>query len=327
MKAQAAIDLMSDQKAQHLALSFVGWANESGRHSKLAAGFARYAQALMRIDNAAPEPGGVIDSAFLQKLFTTEEIRSMGVLAQYLTETGLLTANNQVRLEASLQRLVERQLQEVVGKSWEMDVKGFHRFMQAKEKPLSLRSVKAYLNVAIQLLKHSEVNRAAELSDAALEKYLRKYPGSTASASAFVSYLRAAGVVALHLRKKAGQPPTAAYRAKEVRRIQDRLKYVAQRHERLPLIAKLVSLLFGARLEYVLQLRMDQLMVSASGARLLLKDKWVDAPDEVAALVCEIAAGSSLTQESSERWVFPGRMASDHLSTAAVQYHLSKLKA
>lgn len=327
VKARAAIDLMSDQQTQHLTLSFVGWANESGRHSKLGAGFARYAQALMRVDNAVPASGGVIDSAFLQKLFTTEEIRSMGILAQYMIETGLLTANNQARLEASLQRLVERHLQEVVGKSWEMDVNGFHRFMLAKKKPLSLRSVKAYLNVAIQLLQHSKVNRAAELSNAALKKYLRKSPGSTASASAFVSYLRSTGVVALRLQKKVGQSPTLAHRAKEVRRIQDRLEYVVQRHERLPLIAKLVSLLFGARLEYVLQLRMDQLAVSASGARVLLKDEWVDAPEEFAALVHEMAAGPSPTQESGERWVFPGRMASDHLSTAAVQYHLNKLNA
>jgi len=327
VKAQAAIDLMSDQQSQHLTLSFVGWANESGRHSKLAAGFARYAQALMRIDYAVTASCGAIDSKFLLKLFTTEEIRSMGILAQYMTEAGLLTANNQVRLEASLQRLVERQLQEVAGKSWEIDVTGFHRFMQAKEKPLSLRSVKVYLNVAIQLLQHSKVNRAAELSNAALEKYLRKSPGSTASASAFISYLRATGVIALHLQKKAGQSPTVVHRAKEVRRIQDRLESVAQRHERLPLIAKLVSLLFGARLEHVLQLRMDQLAVSASGARVLLKDEWIDVPEEVAALVHEMAAGSSPTQDSGERWVFPGRMASDHLSTAAVQYHLNKLSA
>jgi hypothetical protein len=59
----------------------------------------------------------------------------------------------------------------------------------------------------------------------------------------------------------------------------------------------------------------------------LLKDEWIDVPEEVAALVHEMAAGSSPTQDSGERWVFPGRMASDHLSTAAVQYHLNKLSA
>lgn len=327
VKAQAAVDLMADQQVQHLTLSFVGWANDSNRESKLAAGFARYAQALMRIDNAVAASGCAIDSKFLQKLFTTEEIRSMGILAQYMNEAELLTANNQARLEASLQRLVERQLQEVAGQSWEVDVKGFYRFMQAKEKPLSLRSVKVYLNVAIQLLQHSKVSRAAELSDTALEKYLRKSPGSTASASAFVSYLRATGAASLRVQKKRGRPPTAAQRAKEVRRIQDRLEQVVQRQERLPLIAKLVSMLFGARLEHVLQLRLDQLAVSASGARVLLKGEWVDAPDEVAALVREMAAGSPQAQKSGEEWVFPGRMTSDHLSTAAVQYHVSKLKA
>lgn len=327
VKAQAAIDLMSCEQAKLLTLSFVGWANESSRHSKLAAGFARYAQALMRIDSASLASGCAIDSIFLQKLLTTEEIRSMGILAQYMNEAELLTVNNQVRLEASLQRLVERQLLDVAGRSWEEDVKGFHRFMQARDKPLSLRSIKAYLNVAIQFLQHSKVNRAAELSNEALERFLRKSPGSTASASAFVSYLRATGLVALHLQKKASQPPTAAHRAKEVRRIQDRLEYVVQRYERLPLIAKLVSLLFGVSLEQVLQLRLDQLAVSASGARVLLADEWIDAPEAVVALVHEMAAGSSLEQESGERWVFPGRMASDHLSTAAVLYHLNKLNA
>ncbi|REG18872.1 hypothetical protein C8D01_3544 [Simplicispira sp. 110] len=329
VKAQAAIDLMSDQQAQQLTLSFVGWANGSGRESKVAAGFARYAQALMRIDNAVSVTGGDIDDKFLQKLFTTEEIRSMGILAQYMNETGLLTANNHERLQTSLERLIERQLLEVAGKSWESDVRGFYRFMQAKEKPLSLRSIKVYLHVAIQLLQHSQVSRAAYLSDTALEQYLRKSPGSTASASAFVSYLRATGSVSLRLQiqKKAGQLPTAAHRAREVRRIQDRLEHVVRRHERLPLIAKLVSILFGARLEHVLQLRMDQLALSASGAKVFLKDEWVDAPQEVAALMREMAARPSSAQESGESWVFPGRMASDHLSTAAVQYHLDKLNA
>jgi len=327
VKAQAAIDLMVNQQMQQLTLSFVAWASDSGRESKLAKGFGRYAQALMRIDNAASSQDCAIDSVFLQKLFTTEEIRSIGILAQYMKETGLLTANNEARLEASLKRHIEHQLQDVAGKSWETDVRGFYRFIQAREKPLSLRSVKVYLNVAIKLLEHSKVSRAAQLSDTTLQRYLRKSPGSVASASSFISYLRATGAVSLRLQKKATFPPTPAQRAKEVRRIQDRLGQVIQHHERLPLIAKLVSLLFGAPLEHVLQLRVNQLAVSTSGAWVCLKDEWIEAPEDVEALVRELAKGHPQKQEFGEGWVFPGRMALDHLSAAAVKYHLDKFNA
>lgn len=325
VKAQSAADMMADSRAQHLALGFVGWGNDSGRENIVATSFARYAQALMRIDNAVAGSDAAIDNAFLLKTFTTEELRSMGLLTQYFGETGILTADGRARDEATLERLIERQLTAVEGKPWAQDVQRFYKSLQARERPLSLRTFKSYLNVAIQMLEHSKVTRAAQLTKATVEKYLRKSPGSAASATAFISFLRDSRLVSIELVMGAKAPPNLKQSAKQVRRLQDRLQEVRERRSRLPLIAKLLAVLFGSTLEEVLRMRMDQLQVHGDGARVLLNDKWIDAPEEIAGLVCELAQVADKGVPTGQAWVFPGRMVSDHLSAAAVKYHLDKL--
>lgn len=326
VKAQAAADLMVDSKAQSLALGFVGWGNQNGRESMVAAGFARYAEALMRIDNEVAGLAVAIDNSLLLKVFTTEQIRSMGLLAQYFGETGLLTADGQARAEASLERLIKRQLKGVEGKPWAEDVLRFYKSLQVRDKPLSLRTFKSYLNVAIQLLEHSKVSRAEQLSTEAVKKYLRKSPGSAASSTAFLGFLRDARIATIELEASTkASGPNLKQRAKAVRRLQDRLKKVQDRRSRLPLIAKLLAILFGATLENVLRMRMEQLAVLRKGARVHLNENWIDVPAEIAGLIGELAAGRGDQAPAGDSWVFPGRMASDHMSAAAVKYHLEKM--
>lgn len=324
-KAEAAVRLMAAQQVQRLTVGFVGWANQAGRESMAAAGFSRYLDALIRIDNALTGSDAEVDNAVLMELFTTEELRSMGMLAQYLGDEGLLTADSDQRLEASLNRLVSKKLQDIEGKPWAEDVRRFHRFLLAREKPLSLRTIKSYLNAAIQLLKLSGVASASQLTQANVDRYFKKFPGSKASSTVFFSYLRGIGSVSVQGGKAKTRPTNLRQRAKQVRRIQDRLAEVTARRDRVPLVAKLLSILFGVPLEYVLRMRHEHLDVTPSDERIFLKNDWLAVPEEIVGLVRELTAAPESQKQSGRSWVFPGRLVSDHLSTEAVKYHLEKL--
>lgn len=320
-RRQAAVQpMLETPQAKQLHAEFTHWGNNTHRASKVATNASRYLEFIMRIDNAL-QRGQQLGQELLMQEFSTEELRRMGLLAQFLAEQGTLQLDSTARRQRSDLNLIQNKLQSSVGQSWGNALQGFNAAMDAQPKELNVRSRKAYLHAAISLLGDANVRRAEQLTQACVDGFIRKKPGLRASLGPFLTYLaQQHGLVLKTPRKKAISPPSLLPQARAVRALMDALAGGISEAARLALTAALLAKLLNADLEKILQLRhMD--VIWPTGDCIRLDGQWLQLPEAVWPIVRALEAPPGTNGNS---WAFPGRSFTDCLSTAAVNYHRRK---
>lgn len=316
--------VLGTEQAIKLHADFTRWCNESNRSSKLAANASRYLQFIVRI-NIALETGSLpLSQELLLQIFSSQEFRQMGLLAQFFAEQGLLHVNAAERRSRSDQSLVLKKLRSCSHQSWGGDVQRFDASFATRTKPLNVRSRKAYLHAAISLLTSAKVESAHQLQQPAVDGLLRRTPGLRASLTPFLSHLAFQHGLALKLpAKKKVQPASLVAQAREVRAILDALAGDISRSARLALTASLIAKLLNAPLSRVLQLRHADVNWS-SADQMRLQGKWLQLPTELVPIVSALQSPQYANGMDIDPWVFPGRILVDTLSVVAVAYHMKK---
>ncbi|MCA0215531.1 MAG: hypothetical protein LCH79_20455 [Proteobacteria bacterium] len=315
--------LLTQESVRRLYADFIRWGNDTGRANKLALGAARYLQFLVRLDAALQQRAVPLDESVLVQVFTTEELRRMGLLSQHLAETGLLGDDALARRRRSDERLLAARREAIAGQPWAEDFDRFERALLARTPAISLRTHKAYTHAAMSLLTQASVARAAQVGQQAVDGLLAKKPGMKASLSIFIAHLNALHGLQLKLKSKSSKPVPLVRQAKYVKALLEAIESAPSRPARLALTAKLLSKLLNAPLERILLLRHSDL--DFQGLRKLRLDgRWIELPERLQPILAALPSPKWQAGADADPLVFEGRMLLDSLSTAAVDYQVNR---
>lgn len=321
IKQLGAQQVLESPAVRQLYADFTRWGNETGRASKLAAGASRYLPFLVKLDAALVRENAELHEDLICEVFSTEELRQMGLLAQHMAETGFLTDNAAARRRRSEERLLASKREAIAGQSWAEDIALFEKTLSARELPISMRTRKSYVHAAIALMTQSKVLRASQIGQGAVDSLLARKPGSRASLSAFLTHLSEIYGLRLNLKTKSRKPVPLVRQAKYVRAILDVLASSVDRPAHLALTAKLLSRLFNTPMDRILQLRHSDLD-NADFKRLKLNGKWLELPEQLHPILAALPSSDWRAGVDLDPLLFEGRMLMDSLSTSAVDYHV-----
>lgn len=323
-RRQAAVrPMLETQPARQLHTEFIRWGNETHRASKLAVNASRYLEFIIRIDIAL-QRGHSLGQELLLQTFSTEELRRMGLLSQFLAEQGIFQLDAISRRQRSDHNLIQEKLLASAQQTWGNDIRGFYAALETRPKQLKLRSRKAYLHAAISLLDYANVSRAKELTQISVNGFIRKRPGLRASLTPFLAHLAQLHGMTLRIHaKKVALPPSLLPQARVVRAWMDALTGGISETARPALTAALLARLLNVDLEKVLQLRHSDVSWPV-GDNIRLEGRWLHLPDAVWPIVRAIESPLHSRESDRDPWIFPGRIFTDCLSTAAVAYHVRK---
>lgn len=313
--------LFTQNSVRDLHAEFTRWANNTGRQSKLAAGAARYLQFLAKLDIAIQRRGEPLSEALIVEVFTTEELRQMGLLSQHLAESGLLHDNGLERRRRSEKRLLESKRRSIQNQAWNQDIEIFERELAMRAPAISIRTIRAYVHAAISLLTLAQVAGASQVTQKALDKLVSKKPGLRASVHAFVSHLNHHHDLQLKITPKYIKPIPAVRQAKYVRVLLDGIDSAQSKPTRLALVAKLLSKLLKTPLEQILQLRHSHLDLEHF-RRVKLHGTWIELPQRLHPMLAELPSSRWCDGSDSDPLLFEGRMLMDSLSTSGVGGHV-----
>lgn len=326
-KQEAVQHLLVTDAAKQLHADFIRWGNETERVSSLVMNASRYLQYVMRIDAALQRSIYPLGQEVLLQTFSTEELRQMGLLMQFLAEHGFLKIDAGARRQRSDQNLVEEKLQVSARKSWSGDVQRFDVSLQERAKQLHVRTRRVYLHAAMSLLEHAKVRHAVHLTQTSVDELLRKKPGLRASLTPFLSHLTQLHRLNLKAPKKAAKHSASLLPlARTVRDLLDVLSSDLPRPARLALTATLLKNLFNLTLGEVLRLRHEDVDWKCAD-KIRIRGKWVQLPMNLVPIVRALQFAQHVVGSDAHLWVFPGRVLTDCLSTGSVTYHLRKYLA
>lgn len=300
---------------------FTTWCIEMNRTSNALAKFDSYAKAIARLDAAVP-PGAALDQALIASLFTQEELRRSGLLAQYLGE---------VRLHPSPQALKDRMedrklavlLAGIRGEFFERSVHEYAAHLDSSDRGLSRRTVRTYVEAAVRLWASAFARGSKAITQQEVDWFLRRQAGYRNSVSNYLGFLGASSP-GDRLRVPAKVRPAESIRTARisVEQLLARLKTSDSQRMRGALTAELLAELFGVHLSTIVTLKRGDVREAANGLELKLGE-WILLSGDVANWVREVwEHGGQLPSKSD--WLFRGRVAASPLSVAAVGYHLKQ---
>lgn len=321
VKQLGAQQVLESQAVRQLYADFTRWGNETGRASKLAASAPRYLQFLVKLDAALKRENAELHEDLILEVFSTEELRQMGLLAQHMAETGFLNDDAAARRRRSDERLLASKREAIAGQSWAENIERFEKALSAREPPISLRTRKSYVHAAIALMTQSKVSRASQVGQGAVDSLVARKPGLRASLTAFLTHLGEIHGLRLKLKPKSRKPVPLVRQAKYVRAILDALESDVDRPARLALTAKLLSKLLNTPMDRILQLRHSDLNI-ADFSRLKLNGQWLQLPEQLHPILAALPSSDWRAGVDVDPLLFEGRMLMDSLSTSAVDHHV-----
>lgn len=314
--------LFASTQVQELNAEFTQWCNDSGRASKLAGGASHYLPFLAKLDVALQQQPSVLTRELIVEVFSTEELRQMGILSKFLSETGLLSDDARARRGRSDERLIANMLNAIANQPWANDVYDFQKGLASRESPLALRTHKSYLRAAISLLMHAKVARASHIPQKALNSMIVKTPGQRASLGAFLAYLGTEHGSSLRMQSKPSKRTPTVRQAKYVRRLLDAVEAATERPTRLAITAALLSKLLNAPMEKVLQMRHSDLDLE-NFEQVRLAEKWVKLPERMHPILRALPSEQWKSGLDVDPLLFAGRLWMDGLSVTGAQHHVS----
>lgn len=318
-KIQAAEGLFQTQAVRQLIRDFHDWTDGRGDANKFAANAGRYVAYLAKLDGALADASREPSNAMLMRTFSTEDLRRMGLLTQYLAEIGTLTADGDQRRTNTEMRLIEEKLREATRQPWGAEITKYHAYLvEAREKKLSERSVRVYLSSAISLMRSSGKTETRSLTQSDVEKYLRRTPGARASLSSYLRYVEATTSTRFELVSK--KRPSKVKRGK-IREASVLLKALAAEGSwpaRRGCLARLLSLLYARPVLDIVKLRASDVREYKSGYQIRFHGDWCAIEPEISPGLKQLLSEVAQQRLVHDPWLFPGRSANDHLSPAAV---------
>lgn len=243
----------------------------------------------------------------------------MGLLTQYLAETGLLTADGDQRRANTEMRLIEEKLREAMRQPWGVEITQYHIHMvEARDKKLSERSVRVYLSAAISLMRSTGKTEARSLTQSDVEKYLRRTPGARASLSPYLRYVEAITNNRYKLGSKKRPSKVKRGKIKEASMLLKVLASESSWPARRGCFARLLSLLYARPVLDIVKLKASDVREHNADYQIRFRGDWCTIEPELSPSLKQLLSEVIQQRHVHDPWLFPGRSANDHLSAAAV---------
>lgn len=254
--------------------------------------------------------------------FPADTLRRCGTFTMYLAENGLLDDSTKNRSNRSDTRRLAAMLEEVREKPWKKAIEQYAALLASPERKLSLRTQRAYLRAAVELMHHANVDFSSKLEDVHVAAFLKSKPGYRASLFPWLEFIRNATERKPAIPKRRSvKRPTIAHVAKEVAHLWESIEIAPSKPARRALVAKFIALIYGVPFERVLGLEVDDVVFGVN-PRICLEGDWVSLEQPVAQLLSDLVA--DVTALPRRRKLFPGRLENDGLSVATAHYHLKR---
>jgi len=314
------VELLEQPWVQSLFAGFCAWEGLRKAAGNMTARIDRYAAFFAEIDRNCETPGAVTQRQLFD-VFGGEGLRRGFLAVSFLCDRLALDWDASA-LEAMIEtRRIDQQAQTWRDQPWAAGLQRYVDDLEQRGPPLKRKTVRMYQTAAGGLLEMAGVESPGALTQAHLDRYLKRHPGDSANLSAFVRHLREHSGLALKLQKKGGTPLSKKDR-RLVQRVQSltmRLDTETDERRAKALLAALLAVLYQVPIKDVLAASAAD-VAEQSGALVLwsgvrdvrvggrladLFRRWIPMP---------YGAGSGL--------LFAGRNSVQPLSYDTVRYHL-----
>ena len=309
-------EMMSQPWARALFQEFCGWDGLTRMAGNMTRRIDAYAACFSVIDRHCASRDA-LGQDLLLRLFGAEGLRRHHVVVRFLVgrlalnwEPGRTEAFTEAgRAEALLAAADER--------PWGPVLRAYHDHL-VRDPALRPETIRLYLNAADGLLRQAGHADLAFLTQADVERYLRRKPGQRASLARFLAYAAVAtGTRLTSPARKRRVGPKARDKAllRDVRALLDRLNRAGNVGEGRAVLAAAISKIYAVPLSAVLKLRAPDVAVDGAAVILWPGRLAVDlSPTLAEALLCWASWDGS--------YLFPGRNGAQSLSRDAVRHYL-----
>jgi hypothetical protein len=311
--------MLQSETARTLLAEFEGWVSRGGRESVASRNFAAITQFFFKLDEVDDAHRGKGLAEWLQNAFSAEEFRRMGIVTMFLTDAGYLLSDSKARSETSTSRKIASvlKLDEHVG--WSEQLLAYAKSLATNKETLSEKTRYNYLKAAEKFLRHVDTGKESQATQARLVSFLRRSPGYRASIFPFVKFLSDECDVPIKVPSRQTESPIPKNLAAKLAEFLGEAERASGIRKRL-LIAKALSVLFGVQLRSILELTEADLDTSVDNASVRIKGEWISAKS-YRDLLLKMAPAMTTEPPASQK-LFPGRNATDALSTSGARYHL-----
>lgn len=277
------------------------------------------------LDQTFADVGDITADALLAN-FEPEHLRRNSSVVSFLAEglnlnftvAGIVKADGRRRLKA----VKESQANALWGKALE-DYEKFLR-RENRKKPLSDRTVSSYLRVAAALFASAGKEKSEEIVEKDIATFVQFAPGSAASLTAFIGYLRKEIGPTLQNPEMRGSSPGKLEKRliDSVRNSLETLITTNSIPEAKAHLARLISRLYGYRLKDVLGVRKSDVQITPE--LIVLKVLPDEEPQKISGEVLEIALPwieRILEGNSANPFLFEGRLARRPMDSTGLVYH------
>lgn len=312
--------LLKNVPSQELLSTFVAWCIRTHRTSNALAKFDNYAEAIATLD-AALLPGSPLSAVFVASQYSKEGFRKIGLLAQFLAESGL-HPSAQVMSDQAENRKLSALLGGIRGEGFEKPVREYAAHLDQADQVLSRRSIRTYVGAAVLLWASVYARGATLITQDEVDSFLRRNAGYRNSISRYLRFLSETNATAerLHVPSRVRPPESIRVARRSIDTLLQTLKQSSSQRKRTALTAELLAVLFGVHLKTILNLKQADVRESPRGAEINLGG-WLELSQDIAHWVLQVR-NLGATAASPSDWLFRGRVGTSPLSVEAVSYHL-----
>ena len=302
--------------ARALFEEFADWEGlPSDRHA-IGRRMPAYAGFFAAIGKGCTEPGEITQARLL-KLVGVEGLRLQQLPVRFLAERLRLEWAQSDSEAFNETRRIETLLLEQATQTWTADLGTYQAHLA--DSGAQQKSVRVYLTAAISFMSSARIERASELTQVHVDRFLRRRPGHRASLGPFTTWLREVASVRIAIApKKNGNPRTRERTVLAKSRVLlDRLKTASDPREGRAVLAAAIAQVFQLPLSMVLALTLDEAATGRAAIELWPISHRLTLPP-----VLEVGFRRFAAQDG--RLVFPGRNGVQPLSLGAISHQLSR---
>ncbi|MGI4800963.1 MAG: hypothetical protein ACRYG8_44440 [Janthinobacterium lividum] len=319
MKAahEAAADLRQAW-ARELLVTFHASLDYERMPGDMARRVAKAASFVATLDHALPSPDGITQATLLD-LHGADGLRRQERIVAFLVARLAIPWDGHAGIAHSAREAARKALDGSGGRGWHHDLAAFSEALAASAKPLSDRSIKAYVGAARDLLDGAKVERADQLTQRQLNAWLRHRSGRTNDVLRFLGWLGGNGGPGLSVRPR--PKTTARTRERAVlqasKELLTRLTLCQDPREGRALLARAIAAVHGLRLERVLAIQQRDVEGVPERIDLRVEETSI-------ALGPTLSAAFSRFANDTDDLPFAGRARIAPLSAVSTNYHIHR---
>lgn len=313
-------ELLEQHWVRSLFDDFCAWDRLRAARGDIAVMIDRYATFFATIDQNCISPGEITQQRLFD-LFSAEGLRrGFRVVSFLCTQLGLEWDADALgdMIEA---RRIREQAQLWPGQPWAMELQRYVDHLDHREsRALKRKTVRMYQSVAAALADSAGVRSLGDLTQAHVQRYLRRHPGQVANLSSFVGYLREEFGIEIELKKKPKDPLRTRER-KLLQRVQSlatRLDVETDGRRARAMLVALLAGLYQVPIQDLLAMSSEDVSSQSWGFVIRLGDREIRVDGRVSEL---FGRWAPIPPRGGPSLVFQGRNGVQPLSYDAVRYH------